>query len=43
MTSKTQLIPAPDIARLIHWVRDRRVILDADLATVYGAPTKRLK
>ena len=42
MTAQTELIVAPDIARLIHLVRDRRVILDEDLAAVYGMPTKRL-
>jgi hypothetical protein len=33
---------APDVARLIHSVRDQRVILDADLARLYGVPTKAL-
>ena len=33
---------APDVARLIHSVRDQRVILDADLAGLYGVPTKVL-
>ncbi len=33
---------APDVAHLIHTVRDQRVILDADLAGLYGLPTKRL-
>ena len=33
---------APDVARLIHSVRDQRVILDADLAGLYGVPTRRL-
>jgi hypothetical protein len=40
--SASELIPAPEIARLIHLVRDRRVILDEDLAAIYGIPTKRL-
>jgi len=30
MMSKTELMLAPDISRLIHSARDRRVILDAD-------------
>ena len=42
MTSKTDLMVAPDIARLIHSVRERRIILDTDLAALYGVPTKRL-
>jgi hypothetical protein len=40
--SNTELILAPDVARLIHSVRDQRVILDTDLARLYGVPTKRL-
>ena len=40
--SKTELMLAPDISLLIHFVRTRRVILDADLARVYGVPTKAL-
>ena len=42
MTTQTELVPAPDVARLIHWVRDQRVILDVDLARLYGVPTKAL-
>jgi hypothetical protein len=42
MMSKTELMLAPDISLLIHSVRERRVILDADLARVYGVPTKAL-
>ena len=42
MKSKTELMLAPDVVRLIHSVRDQRVILDADLAGLYGVPTKRL-
>ena len=42
MTSQTDLVPAPDVARLIHLVRDQRVILDVDLARLYGVPTKAL-
>ena len=42
MTSKAELMLAPDISLLIHFVRTRRVILDADLARVYGVPTKAL-
>jgi hypothetical protein len=32
----------PDIDRVIMTVRDQKVILDADLAAVYGVTTKRL-
>jgi hypothetical protein len=42
MTTQAGLIPAPDIARLIHFVRGRRVILDEHLAALYGVATKRL-
>ena len=42
MTTQAELMVAPDIARLIHSVRDQRVILDVDLASIYGIPTKRL-
>ena len=42
MTDQTNLILAPDIGRLIYSIRDQRVILDADLAGLYGVPTKRL-
>ena len=46
-SSGSQLIPdlpverAPDITSLIHSVRDQRVILDADLARLYGVETFR--
>ena len=40
--SKTELMFAPDVARLIHSIRNQRIILDADLAGLYGVPTKRL-
>jgi hypothetical protein len=33
---------APDIAPLIAELRGQRVILDADLASIYGVPTKAL-
>ena len=32
---------APDITSLIHSIRDQRVILDADLARIYGVETLR--
>jgi hypothetical protein len=40
--STTELMLAPDVARLIHSVRNQRIILDADLAGLYGVPTKQL-
>jgi len=42
MKTETGLMLAPDIAGLIHSVRDQRVILDRNLAAIYGVPTKRL-
>jgi hypothetical protein len=42
MSSKTALMLAPDIERFIHTARSTRVILDTDLARLYGVPTKRL-
>jgi hypothetical protein len=32
----------PDIAKLIRVIRGQRVMLDTDLAQLYGVPTKRL-
>ena len=46
-TSASELVPAlrmetaPDIASLIHCVRGQRVILDTDLARIYGVETFR--
>lgn len=41
--SKTVLIQtAPDINGLIYTIRDQKVIVDADLAIIYGVRTKRL-
>jgi hypothetical protein len=42
MRPNTAIAPAEDIATLIRPVRGQRVILDADLARLYGVPTKRL-
>jgi ORF6N domain len=36
------LAPLEDITRSILILRGHRVILDADLAALYGVPTKRL-
>jgi len=41
--AKTQsLIPSGEIEHLIQWIRGHRVILDADLAQLYGVATKAL-
>lgn len=42
MAGKVGLVPVETIASLIHSVRERRVMLDADLARLYGVATKRL-
>ena len=39
---KQSLIPE-EIIRNIHWIRGEKVILDEDLATLYGVEVKRLK
>jgi hypothetical protein len=36
------MIPVQQIANAIHWVRGEKVLLDFDLATLYGVPTKTL-
>jgi hypothetical protein len=41
MASVKALVPAPDIARAILVLRGQRVLLDAELATLYGVTTKR--
>ena len=42
MTAQTALMIAPDIARRIQSVRGHRVILDSDLAAIYGVPTRAI-
>jgi len=42
MPHQNDLIPAPDIERLICSLRDTRVILDSDLAALYGVETSAL-
>ena len=39
---QTQMMPAEEIARFIHSMRDQRVILDSDLSAVYGVQTRAL-
>ena len=36
------LLPVPEIGQRILFVRGQRVMLDSDLAKLYGVPTKRL-
>jgi hypothetical protein len=42
MSNKTEIIPVQDITPLIHSIRNQRVILDTDLARLYGVQTFRL-
>jgi hypothetical protein len=35
MSNKTEIVPAQDIRPLIRSIRDQRVILDTDLASLY--------
>ena len=42
MKPRKALIVAESVETLIRTIRGQRVILDADLARVYGVPTKRL-
>ena len=42
MNNRTEIVPASDIAPLIRSIRDQRVILDSDLAAIYGVETKSL-
>jgi hypothetical protein len=39
----TSIIPADHIATSIHWIRKEKVILDRDLAELYGVETRSLK
>jgi hypothetical protein len=36
------LVPVPEIQQRIHWVHQRRVMLDSDLARFYGVATREL-
>ena len=42
MAGRDTVVPVEAIAGLIHVVRGRRVMLDSDLARLYGVATKRL-
>src|SRR5271169_614258 len=37
------VISADEMAPMVHFIRGRRVMLDFDLARIYGVETKRLK
>ena len=40
--SKTSLVPIERIERAIHFLRNRKVMLDEDPAALYGVSTSRL-
>jgi hypothetical protein len=42
MTTSKSIVPVEPVESLIRIIRKQRVILDADLARVYGVTTKRL-
>lgn len=42
MNNKPEIVPATDIAPLIRSIRNQRVLLDSDLAAIYGVETKSL-
>jgi hypothetical protein len=42
MPDQTSLIPAERIEKAILFIRGEKVLLDADLARLYGVPTKAL-
>src|SRR5438445_13721089 len=42
MTSQTQIIPSVDVTPLIRSIRDQRIIIDSDLAIIYGVTTGNL-
>jgi hypothetical protein len=39
---KKEIIPIERIAQAVRWVRGEKVLLDFDLAALYGVPTKTL-
>lgn len=40
---RTNLIPVERIEKKIYYIRGKKVMLDRDLAELYGVHTKRLK
>jgi hypothetical protein len=43
MTNDKQIIPLERIQQVIYLIRGQKVMLDYDLADMYGVPTKVLK
>ena len=41
-TEKMGIVPVEQVAEVILWIRAQKVILDADLARLYGVRTERL-
>jgi hypothetical protein len=39
---KSQIITAHRVVQSIRWIRGQKVLLDSDLAALYGVPTKVL-
>ena len=42
MPKSSNKLTADQLGRFIYEIRGKRVILDSDLAVLYGVPTKRL-
>lgn len=42
MTTRAEIAPTNNVAQLIRIIRNQRVILDSDLAAIYGVQTKML-
>jgi hypothetical protein len=43
MSDKISIIPDDTVINKIYFIRNQKVMLDRDLATLYGVETKRLK
>ena len=39
---RNEIIPVERVAQSIRWIRDQKVLLDSDLAALYGVQTKNL-
>ena len=42
MSAKEAAVPIRNLDRLIYEIRGQKVMLDTDLAAIYGVPVKRL-
>jgi len=42
MSERKSIVPSDSLDRLIYEIRGQKVMLDSDLARVYGVTTKRL-